>query len=189
MENNALFIPLKNPCSLVPTFMPFISKTIWQLCALKYWIHDKLFWRWHTVGWQLNIHSQFWALRILLLMKGVSLPSWSLDTNMGRQTGSKQPTIERIISGKRKCYKESGLSLWLSWQRICLQCRKPGFDPWVGKIPRRRERLPTLVFWPGEFHGLYSPLSHQEPDTIEWLTFTKKVKQNNRQENVRGTFS
>ena len=31
-----------------------------------------------------------------------------------------------------------------------LQCRKPGFDPWVGKIPWRRERLPTPVFLPGE---------------------------------------
>ena len=37
------------------------------------------------------------------------------------------------------------------------QCRRPGFDPWVGKIPWRRERLPTPVFWPGESHGLYSP--------------------------------
>ena len=27
--------------------------------------------------------------------------------------------------------------------------------PWVGKMPWRRERLPTPVFWPGEFHGLY----------------------------------
>ena len=26
------------------------------------------------------------------------------------------------------------------------------FDPWVGKIPWRREWLPTLVFLPGEFH-------------------------------------
>ena len=34
-----------------------------------------------------------------------------------------------------------------------LQCRRPGFDPWVGKIPWRREWLPTLVFLPGEFHG------------------------------------
>ena len=25
---------------------------------------------------------------------------------------------------------------------------RPGFDPWVGKIPWRRGRLPTLVFWP-----------------------------------------
>ena len=32
---------------------------------------------------------------------------------------------------------------------------RPGFDPWVGKIPWRRGRLPTPVFWPGEFHGLY----------------------------------
>ena len=27
---------------------------------------------------------------------------------------------------------------------------RPGFDPWVGKIPWRREQLPTSVFWPGE---------------------------------------
>ena len=34
------------------------------------------------------------------------------------------------------------------------QCRRPGFDPCVGKIPWRRERLPTPVSWPGEFHGV-----------------------------------
>ena len=27
----------------------------------------------------------------------------------------------------------------------------------VGKIPWKRERLTTPVFWPGEFHRLYSP--------------------------------
>ena len=31
-----------------------------------------------------------------------------------------------------------------------LQCRRPGFYLWVGKILRRRGWLPTLVFWPGE---------------------------------------
>ena len=30
-------------------------------------------------------------------------------------------------------------------------------ETWVGKIPGRREWPPTPVFWPGEFHGLYSP--------------------------------
>ena len=44
-------------------------------------------------------------------------------------------------------------SWWLRWQRICLQCRGPGFDPWVVKIPWKREWLPTQVFLPGEFHG------------------------------------
>ena len=42
---------------------------------------------------------------------------------------------------------------WLRWQRIYLQWGRPGFDPWIGKIPWRREQLPTPVFWPGEFHG------------------------------------
>ena len=37
--------------------------------------------------------------------------------------------------------------------RIRLQCRRPGFHPWVGKIPWRREWLTTPEFLPGEFHG------------------------------------
>ena len=63
-----------------------------------------------------------------------------------------------------------GPTLWLSWYRIHLQCGRPGFNPWVGKIPWRRERLPTLVFWTREFHGLYRPWGHKELDTTEWLS-------------------
>ena len=33
----------------------------------------------------------------------------------------------------------NGLPWELRWQRICLQCRKPGFNPWVRKIPWRRK--------------------------------------------------
>ena len=39
-------------------------------------------------------------------------------------------------------------------KKIHLQCRRPGFDPWVDKTPWRKEHLPTPVFWPGEFHEL-----------------------------------
>ena len=46
----------------------------------------------------------------------------------------------------------------------------PGFDPWVGKILWRRERLPPLVFWPREFHGLYSPRGRKESDMTERLS-------------------
>ena len=49
-----------------------------------------------------------------------------------------------------------------------LQCGRPGFDPWVRKIPWRRERLPTPVFCPGGLHGLYSRWGHKESD----VTFT-----------------
>ena len=38
------------------------------------------------------------------------------------------------------------LPLQLNWQRIRLQCGRPRFDPWVGKIPWRREGLPNPGF-------------------------------------------
>ena len=48
----------------------------------------------------------------------------------------------------------------------------PGFDTWVGKIPWRRERLPTPVFWLGEFHGLYSLWGRKESDRTEQLSLS-----------------
>ena len=64
------------------------------------------------------------------------------------------------------------------WWRICLQCRRPGFYPWVRKIPWRRKGQPTLVFLPREFHGQksltgYSSWDHKESDMIEQLTLTQ----------------
>ena len=43
----------------------------------------------------------------------------------------------------------------------------PGFNHWIGKIPWRREQLPTPVFLLREFHGLYSPWGHKESGTTE----------------------
>ena len=47
-------------------------------------------------------------------------------------------------------YPPAGLPWWLSWLRVHLQCGRPGFDPWVGKIPWRKAWQPTPVFLPGE---------------------------------------
>ena len=44
-----------------------------------------------------------------------------------------------------------GLPWWLRWERICLKCRRPGFDPRVGKIHWRKGWQPTPVFLSGEF--------------------------------------
>ena len=54
--------------------------------------------------------------------------------------------------------------------RIHLQCRRPAFNPWVGKIPWKREKLSTPVFWPREFYGLCSPWGCKESDMTEWLS-------------------
>ena len=60
-----------------------------------------------------------------------------------------------------------GLPWQLSWYRIRLQWRGPQLCPWIGKIPWKREWLPTPGFLPGEFHGRrslasYSPWGHKE---------------------------
>ena len=47
----------------------------------------------------------------------------------------------------------NGLPWRLMQWRICLQCRRPGFHPWVGKIPWRREWLSITIFLLEEFHG------------------------------------
>ena len=50
-------------------------------------------------------------------------------------------------------------------ESIC-QCRRCGFNPWVGKIPQRRKWQPTPVFLPGKCDGQrslegYSPQGHK----------------------------
>ena len=52
-----------------------------------------------------------------------------------------------------------------------------GLIPWVGKIPWRREWLPTLISLPGEFHGQKSlagdsPWSPKELGMTEQLTLS-----------------
>ena len=51
----------------------------------------------------------------------------------------------------------------------CRRCKRHEFHLWVGKIPWRRKRQPTLVFLPGQSHGQrslagYSPRGCKESD-------------------------
>ena len=52
--------------------------------------------------------------------------------------------------------------------------RRPGLDPWVGKIPWRRVWQPSPVFLPGNPHGQrspvgYNPWGHKESDMTQQL--------------------
>ena len=35
------------------------------------------------------------------------------------------------------------------------------------------KKIPTPVFWPGKFHGLFSPRGHKESDTMCNVHFTR----------------
>jgi len=61
--------------------------------------------------------------------------------------------------------------------RICLQCRRSMFNPWVRKFPWRGEWQLTLVFLPGESYGQrslvgYSPWGRKESDMTEQVTLS-----------------
>ena len=76
----------------------------------------------------------------------------------------------------------SGIPRWLSGKEPAYQCRRHGFDPWVGRIPWRRKWQPTPVFLPGKSHGQrslagYSPWGHKELDTTEKLTLSTNKKE------------
>ena len=63
--------------------------------------------------------------------------------------------------------------MFISWASLVAQLVKNLLAMWetrVGKILGRKERLPTPVFWPGEFHGLYSPWSCKESAMTERLS-------------------
>ena len=121
---------------------------------------------------------------------------WHLQLN-GREFGE-IPGVRDGQGGPECCSpwvrKESDTTEWLNWteRRLagergagCLfggldskesswQCRGLEFQPWVGKIPWRKEWLSTLIFLPGESLGQRSlaGYSHEiaESDTTEWLT-------------------
>ena len=74
-----------------------------------------------------------------------------------------------------------GVLPWgLRRKRICLQCRRLGFNPWVRKIWR------ITLFLPGESHGLrnlvgYRPQGFKESNTTEhfhinWVKGSKDIE-------------
>ena len=80
-------------------------------------------------------------------------------------------TVLRLKKEKEKKYNVKG-SIFTAAVSLTSQCRRPGFDPWVGKIPWRRKWQPTPVFLPGESCGQrilvgYSSWGHKESDMTE----------------------
>ena len=76
-----------------------------------------------------------WASLVAQLVK--NLPE--MQGTLVRFQGQEDP----LEKGQATHSSILGLPLWLSWWRIHLQYGRPGFDPWVRKIPWRRERLPS----------------------------------------------
>ena len=84
--------------------------------------------------------------------------------------------LEQIAIFYLRRSSQTRASWWLRGQSVFLKCGRPGFDPWVRKIPWSRKRQPILVLLPGKSHGWrslvgYSPWGHKESDLTERLHF------------------
>ena len=62
----------------------------------------------------------------------------------------------------KKPPSKSWASLVAQQLGICLQCRRHGFHPYVGKIPWRRKQQATPVFFPGKSHGQRSLMGYNK---------------------------
>ena len=93
-----------------------------------------------------------------------------LDSSVAKESACNAEDPSLIPRSGRSAGEGIGYPLQCSWTSLVTQLVKnpPAMrETWVGKISRRRERLPTPVFWPGEFHGWYSPWGHRESDMTE----------------------
>ena len=98
-----------------------------------------------------------------------------LSTDSGRGAGGDDSSSLHLLYTLFLLLLHQGFPCGSAGKRIRLQFRRPGFNLWVWKIPWRRERLPTPVFWPKELHGLYSPWSCREWHTAEQLSLSQVV--------------
>ena len=94
--------------------------------------------------------------------------TWLEVSSVGKESTCNAGDPGLIPEWGRSAGEGIGYPFQYSWASLVAQLVKnppavleTGSDGWVGRIPWRRERLPTPVFWPGEFHGMYSPWGHR----------------------------
>ena len=131
--------------------------------------------RLHTRG--LSPHGALPAeLRLLSLQRGAVILTWHLGAHGNRtymewgvwgheRKGSfpARPLNKRWLNSSALMslaylFYVLWLPWWLRWYRFCLQCRRPRFGLWVGKIPWRREWLPIPPVHPLQYPCLDSPM-------------------------------
>ena len=80
-----------------------------------------------------------------------------IDREAGVLQSMELQRVRRDWTNELNWMKESGLPKWLRGKESASQCRRPGFDLWVGKISWRRKWQHTPVFLPEESHGQEEP--------------------------------
>ena len=96
-------------------------------------------------------------------------------SSVGKESACKAGDPDLIPGSGRSAGERIGYPYQYSWASLVAQLVKnlPAmWETWVQSLgwedPWRRKKLPTPVFWPGEFHGL-SPWGCKESDMTELI--------------------
>ena len=124
---------------------------------LAHWItiYLPIYWGWRKTG--------MWALRMPGWEKqpcpAFSPDHWEEDTT-GHRRRQSESLSANTQEGRRRgrgldtCLHPEAFPCGSAATEFAYNAGRSAFNPWVGKIPLRRETLPAPVFWPGECHGL-----------------------------------
>ena len=111
-------------------------------------------------NWAANIFTDFSLAPHEYLCKDLSVCLFFPGSLAGKESVCHSGDLGSIPGSGRSPGEGIGYPLHYSWASLMDQLVKnlPAIQETsvIGKIPWRRERLPTPVFWPGEFHGLDS---------------------------------
>ena len=104
------------------------------------------------------------CFRVKHLLKSPVKKSWVLSSSAGKESAGNAGDPVSIPGSGRSAGEGIGYPLQCSWVYLVAQLvknlptmREIRIQSLGWKILWRREQLPTPVFWPAEFHGLYRP--------------------------------
>ena len=160
----------------VSIFPPFICHEMLGLDAMI------------LVFWMLSVKlvfslSSFTFIKMLFSSSLICTLRWCHLPIWGCWYFSQQSWLQLVVHSAQHLtllyilISKMGLPSWLNGKEPPCQCRRHGFDPWVGKIPWRRKWHPSSVSSPGKFHGQrslvgYSPWGHM----TKWLPTTELAR-------------
>ena len=158
-----LSLLIQTPNVFLPHF-PFVSHNfVFYICESIFWKYVYLY---HTLDSTNKWYHIFVCLFLIYFLRTISRPFMLLQIALFHSFLwlSSIPMYHIFFTHSFRA------SLVAQLVKNLPAMRETGFNPWVRKICWKRERLTTLVFWLGEFHGLYSLWGRKESDITEWLS-------------------